>query len=311
MILGIDVAGAGLDSMRSNQHPDAPRWSADRFLQRSSTVCTRGLFRQPALFLAAVVYDGARALTDLPNLLYQYGRSSSACRSPLCVSRRYAEGLEMMGARHEHWDSVYGNKAITDVSWYEPHPEKSLELIRNSGIEFMDPIIDVGGGASYLVDDLLEAGYRDVTVLDVSATVLDKLRERLGAKAVRASLLHQDVTAFEPEKRYALWHDRAVFHFLVERADRERYLDALHRALRPNGHLVIATFGPSGPARCSGLPTRRYDEVSLAAEFGPDFELIESSLLVHRTPSNAPQQFLYCRFVRQSRTPGTDSPRGR
>ena len=160
-----------------------------------------------------------------------------------------------MIATQDHWDAVYSNRAITDVSWYEPHPEKSLELIRRAGIKLTDPIIDVGGGASLLVDDLLEAGYCDVTVLDVSAAVLDKLRERLGAKAPRVTLLHHDVTAFEPEKRYALWHDRAAFHFLVERADRELYLDALRRALRPDGHLVIATFGPSGPERCSGLPT--------------------------------------------------------
>lgn len=201
-------------------------------------------------------------------------------------------------ATREHWDAVYGSKAVTDVSWYEPHAEKSLELIRSAGTELPEPIIDVGGGASFLVDDLLEAGYRDLTVLDVSATVLDKLRERLGPKAPRVALLHQEVTAFEAQRRYALWHDRAVFHFLIERADRERYVRALDRALRTDGHLVIATFGPSGPERCSGLPTMRYDEAALTAELGPNFKLIESSLSVHRTPWNAPQQFLYCRFVR-------------
>jgi SAM-dependent methyltransferase len=205
----------------------------------------------------------------------------------------------MTAARQDHWDAVYGNKAVTEVSWYEPHPKKSLELIRSAQIELTDPIIDVGGGASLLVDDLLAAGYRDLTVLDVSATVLDKLRDRLGANAPRVARLHQDVTAFEPQSRYALWHDRAVFHFLVERADRERYLDALRRALRPDGHLVIATFGPSGPERCSGLSTMRYDEAALAAELGPDFKLVGSSLNIHRTPWNAAQQFLYCRFVRR------------
>lgn len=207
----------------------------------------------------------------------------------------------MTVAKQEHWDSVYGSKAITDVSWYEPQPEKSLELIRRAAIELTDAIIDVGGGASLLVDALLEDGYRDVTVLDVSATVLEKLRERLGAKAPRVTLLHQDVTAFEPERHYALWHDRAVFHFLVERGDRERCVHALRRGLHPGGHLVIATFGPTGPERCSGLPTMRYDETALAAELGPDFKLIESSLSTHRTPWNAPQEFLYCRFERQAR----------
>jgi SAM-dependent methyltransferase len=203
--------------------------------------------------------------------------------------------------KQAHWDAVYRTKSITDVSWYEPHPDKSLELIRNSAIAPTDPIIDVGGGASFLVDDLLEAGYRDVTVLDVSAAVLQKLRERLGAQASKVSLLHEDITAFEPGRRYALWHDRAVFHFLIAKGDRARYVGALHRALRPGDHLVMATFGPSGPERCSGLPTMRYDEAALAAELGSEFTLLESTLAIHRTPWGASQQFLYGRFVRQSR----------
>lgn len=196
---------------------------------------------------------------------------------------------------------MYGSKDTTGVSWYEPRPENSLELIRRAAIELTEAIIDIGGGASFLVDALLQDGYRDVTVLDVSATVLEKLRARLGAKIPRVSLLRQDVTAFEPERRYELWHDRAVFHFLVERVDRERYVHALRRGLRPGGHFVIATFGPSGPERCSGLPTMRYDETALAAELGADFKLIESSLSTHRTPWNAPQEFLYCRFERRGR----------
>lgn len=202
----------------------------------------------------------------------------------------------MTVARREHWDSVYGSKATSEVSWYEPHAEKSLELIGSAGVGLAQPIIDVGGGASFLVDDLLEAGYRDLTVLDVSAAVLGKLQERLGPKASRVTLFHRDVTAFEPQRRYTLWHDRAVFHFLVERADRERYVRALGHALCAEGHLVMATFGPAGPERCSGLPTLRYDAAALAAELGPDFKLIESSLSIHRTPWDAPQQFLYCRF---------------
>ena len=207
----------------------------------------------------------------------------------------------MEARKRDYWDAVYRTKSITEVSWYEEHPDKSLELIRNSGIELTDPIIDVGGGASILVDDLLEAGYGDLTVLDVSAAVLDKLRGRLGARAPKVSLLHEDITTFDPGRRYALWHDRAVFHFLVEQADRGRYVGALHRALRPDGHLVMATFGPSGPERCSGLPTMRYDAATLAVELGPAFRLVESSLAIHRTPWSASQQFLYCRFVRQAR----------
>jgi SAM-dependent methyltransferase len=194
---------------------------------------------------------------------------------------------------------VYQSKAVTDVSWYEPHAEKSLELIRSACVPLGDPIIDVGGGASFLVDDLLAEGYRDLTVLDISASVLQKLRRRLGSQASSVTLIHQDVTAFHAQKPYALWHDRAVFHFLVQREDRERYIDVLRSALRAGGQVIIATFGPSGPERCSGLPTMRYDSQALASELGPDFKLIESALVVHRTPRDAAQQFLYCRFDRE------------
>jgi SAM-dependent methyltransferase len=202
----------------------------------------------------------------------------------------------MTEATQIHWDAVYEKRAVEDVSWYEPHADKSLDLIRGTGVELDDPIIDVGSGASFLVEDLLAAGYRDLTVLDISAQVLDKLRERLGSRAQLVAMLHRDVTAFDPDRRYALWHDRAVFHFLMARADRERYIEALGRALRPGGHLVMATFGPDGLERCSGLPTMRYDARVLAAELGREFELIESSLVLHRTPWGSAQQFLYCRF---------------
>jgi hypothetical protein len=200
--------------------------------------------------------------------------------------------------KQTHWDTVYRSKAVTDVSWYEPHPEKSLELIRSTRMPLEAPIIDVGGGASFLVDGLLAEGYRDLTVLDISVNVLQKLRDRLGSQASSVTLIHQDVTAFYPQRRYALWHDRAVFHFLVQREDRERYIDVLRSALRADGHVIIATFGPSGPERCSGLPTMRYDSQALASELGPDFKLIDSALVVHRTPWDTAQQFLYCRFDR-------------
>ena len=201
--------------------------------------------------------------------------------------------------RQAHWDEVYERKAITEVSWYEPSPATSLQLIRRGGLQLSDPIIDVGGGASFLTNELLSAGYRDLTVLDVSASVLRKLQERLGPRAQDVTLLHRDITAFEPERCYALWHDRAVFHFLVERADRRRYVDALRRAVRPGGQVVIAGFGPAGPERCSGLPTMRYDDRSLAAELDAGFQLAETSLVTHHTPWSSEQQFLYCRFERR------------
>jgi SAM-dependent methyltransferase len=198
-----------------------------------------------------------------------------------------------------HWDKVYDTKAITNVSWYEPHAEKSLALIRAAGVQLSDPIIDVGGGASFLTDELLAVGYRDLTVLEISAKVLDKLRERLGLEG-SVSLVHADVRTFRPQKRYTLWHDRAVFHFLTESADRQRYVETLQHSLHPGGHLIIATFGPRGPERCSGLPTMRYDAPALASELGHDFQLMESSLAIHQTPWNTAQQFLYCRFHRRT-----------
>lgn len=202
-------------------------------------------------------------------------------------------------ARQHHWDQVYAIKSVTEVSWYEAHPAKSLELIAAAGVGAADAIIDIGGGAALLVDELIAAGYRDLTVLDISATVLEKLRERLGSRLAAVTLVHQDVTTFQPGRRYALWHDRAVFHFLLERQDRQRYLDVLRRALLPRGQLIISTFGPAGPERCSGLPVVRYDAAALAAELGSAFALVESGLCVHHTPGGASQQFLHCRFASQ------------
>ena len=213
-------------------------------------------------------------------------------------SLRTHERLDMAPAGQDHWDAVYESKRADEVSWYEPRPEKSLDLIRSTGVRDADPIIDVGGGASRLVDGLLAAGYGDLTVLDVSAAVLEKLRRRLGPAPSPVTLLHQDVTAFQPVRRYALWHDRAVFHFLTQREDRERYVAALRQGVRPGGHVVMATFGPSGPQRCSGMPTVRHDATTLASELGAGFALVESSLVVHRTPWKSEQQFLYCRFDR-------------
>jgi len=206
----------------------------------------------------------------------------------------------MAHAGQSHWDAVYEQKGASEVSWYEPRPDKSLELIQATGLHATDPLIDVGGGASFLVDELLAAGYRDLTVLDISASVLAKLGTRLGPDASSVTLLHQDVAAFRPAKQYALWHDRAVFHFLIGEEERQRYLDALRQGVRQGGHVIMATFGPSGPERCSGLPTRRYDATTLAAELGAGFTLVQSALLIHRTPANVQQQFLYCWFNRRS-----------
>jgi SAM-dependent methyltransferase len=203
-----------------------------------------------------------------------------------------------------HWDHIYDSKDPTEVSWYEAQPTRSLQLIRASGITPAAAIVEVGAGTSLLVDELLAAGFRDLTLLDISAVALRRVRERLGSRAASVNLLHQDVTTFKPAPRYALWHDRAVFHFLVEVSERRRYLEVVRQALRPGGQLIIATFGPQGPERCSGLPIRRYDAATLAAELGGEFTLAESSLALHSTPWGAAQQFLYCRFERRGSSKG-------
>jgi hypothetical protein len=200
-----------------------------------------------------------------------------------------------------HWDTIYGSKPLAGVSWYEARPLQSLEFIRASRVQSNEPIIDVGGGGSFLAEELLCAGYEDLTILDISSEVLKSLGERLGERARRVTLLQQDVTDFRPARRYALWHDRAVFHFLIRPEERQGYLFALREALQPGGQVVIATFGLEGPQHCSGLPVIRYDALTLATELGSEFELVQSSHDLHRTPAGGTQQFLYCRFQRHAR----------
>ncbi len=195
--------------------------------------------------------------------------------------------------RKSHWEQVYSTKQPTEVSWFQPVPEKSLQLIKATGIAHEHAILDVGAGASTLVDNLLAEGFTDLTALDISANALLKSQERLGEKAGEVSWIEADVTEFEPQRRYDLWHDRAVFHFLTDAADRDRYVEAVRRSLKPGGHLVLATFGPEGPLRCSGLDICRYGIEQLADMLGSYFSLQSDELDDHRTPSGAVQQFLY------------------
>ena len=204
----------------------------------------------------------------------------------------------MPDTRRAHWEAVYQQRPLDAVSWYQAYPTRSMALIRASGMSTEEAVIDVGGGASFLVDALLQDGFKDVTVLDISSTVLDRVRERLGKLTTKVSLIPADVTTFAPSRRYALWHDRAVFHFLTMPEDRARYLRVLDSALAPNGQLILAAFGPEGPERCSGLPVTRYSVLSLSTALGSDWSLQESSLEEHRTPAGASQQFIYALFRR-------------
>jgi SAM-dependent methyltransferase len=194
-----------------------------------------------------------------------------------------------------HWEGVYITRPETQVSWFQEHSDVSLGLIHRTGLGRDRAIIDVGGGASRLVDDLVAGGHTDVTVLDISAAALEIARHRLGPRAGDVAWIEADITTVAlPHHRYDLWHDRAVFHFLTEAGDRARYVEAVRHALRPGGHVIVATFGPDGPLRCSGLPVVRYRPDALHDEFGPAFELVEHTSEAHHTPFGTVQQFIYC-----------------
>jgi SAM-dependent methyltransferase len=197
--------------------------------------------------------------------------------------------------RKQHWEKIYSGKAPDTVSWYQKHAELSVRLIRNTGLGKHAAIIDVGGGASRLVDDLVADGYTDVTVLDLSKAALDVAKQRLGNNANAVHWMEGDVTrAAFPNYRFDIWHDRAVFHFLTNPEDRKAYVEQVMRAVRPGGHVIVATFAEDGPDKCSGLPVVRYQPESLHAEFGNAFLLVEHEKEAHHTPSGAVQQFVYC-----------------
>lgn len=197
-----------------------------------------------------------------------------------------------------HWDRVYSTSSPDAVSWYQPHATLSLDLIRRIGAGAATRVIDVGGGASTLVDDLLAGGSTEVTVLDISASALRVAQERLGAAAARVHWIAGDITKVElPPAAYDIWHDRAVFHFLTEPADRAAYVAQVRRAVRPGGHVIVAAFGPQGPQQCSGLPVMRYEPGALHAQFGERFELLDHLTEQHRTPAGSIQQFVYCHCV--------------
>ena len=194
-----------------------------------------------------------------------------------------------------HWEKVYDSSDPTQVSWYQAEPHVSLHLIEKVAAGFDSPIIDVGGGASTLVDGLLDAGYRNVTVLDIAPSSLAIARQRLGERADRVHWMAADILDAElSEAAYDVWHDRAVFHFLTKPEDRQQYIAQVLRAVAPGGHVIVASFALDGPARCSGLDVVRYSPVSMHREFGSSFRLIDSTREEHHTPSGRTQEFLYC-----------------
>lgn len=195
----------------------------------------------------------------------------------------------------EHWENVYTRKQAEEVSWFQPHAELSLQIIHDNQVPAAARIVDVGGGASTLVDDLLASGYTDVTVLDLSGVALQKARSRLGSRASEVTWREADVLSVDlPANYFDVWHDRAVFHFLLTDDERHRYVAQVLGAVKPGGLVIVATFAEDGPEKCSGLPVMRYSADALHSEFGAPFELLGSVPESHRTPGGNEQRFVYC-----------------
>ena len=194
-----------------------------------------------------------------------------------------------------HWERVYASKAPESVSWYAPHLLESLDYIRRTGLPKRAAVIDVGGGEATLVDDLLDAGYSQVSVLDLSLKALEVCNARLGERAEQVRWYAADVLDHQFDGgSFDIWHDRAVFHFLTDQEQREAYVRQVLHALRPGGYAIVGAFGPQGPEQCSGLPVARYEDADLHDQFGARFTLVESSTVEHTTPWGAKQQFVYC-----------------
>ncbi len=199
----------------------------------------------------------------------------------------------------DHWETVYTHKRPEGVSWYQPHLDLALKLIERTGLKPESHLIDVGGGASTLVDDLLSRGFKNVTVLDISGQALAAAKARLGSRAPEVNWIEADITQAKlPENAYDTWHDRAVFHFLTKADERQHYVKVMKASLKPAGQLIMATFSLQGPPRCSGLEVVRYNPETLQTELGTDFHLVETVDEEHRTPFDTVQKFIYSRFQR-------------
>ncbi len=198
-----------------------------------------------------------------------------------------------------HWEHIYQTKTPAQVSWFQEHAALSLQLIQGVKMEKTAHIIDVGGGTSPLVEDLLADGFRNITVLDISRAALDAAQRRLGPRTAGVTWMEADITRADlPKDAYDLWHDRAVFHFLTKAEDRGRYVEVARRSIRMGGHVIMATFSLEGPSECSGLDTMRYDPQSLSRELGHDFQFVQSLPETHHTPFGSVQKFIYCHFRR-------------
>jgi ubiquinone/menaquinone biosynthesis C-methylase UbiE len=202
---------------------------------------------------------------------------------------------EMQGAK-EHWEKIYRTRELNEVSWYQPKPETSLEFLKEFNIPTTAKVIDIGGGDSFLVDHLLDLGYEDVSVLDISETAIERAKKRLGDRAKKVKWIVSDAAAFTPIEKYDFWHDRATFHFLTDEEDITSYLETAQRYINPTGVLVIGTFSEQGPKKCSGIEIRQYSEVSMANRLKNFFEKIRCISIDHKTPFDTIQNFVFCSF---------------
>ena len=203
-----------------------------------------------------------------------------------------------MSSNRSHWDSVYQDKSAQQLSWFQTEPKISLNLIKHCGLDPDAALIDIGGGVSSLPRYLLESGFTNISVLDISPTALQQARKNLGADAGRVHWIEQDITGFTPPRSYALWHDRAVLHFLTQQQDQLAYRNSLKKALISGGFAIIASFAPDGPAQCSGLPVVQYDADRLKELLGHEFELLQQQDEIHTTPGGATQAFRYFLITR-------------
>jgi trans-aconitate methyltransferase len=195
-----------------------------------------------------------------------------------------------------HWEDIYSKEKVDEVSWYQTQPSLSLHMIEAANLDRNAAIIDVGGGASRLIDNLIMQGYTNLTVLDISEKSLERAKERIGSASQNIQWVESDIADFNPHQKFQFWHDRAVFHFLTQPEDRTRYLEVMNQSLAAGAHIMIATFAPDGPEKCSGLPIQRYSHESLQQTLGPAYKLILQEQETHLTPAGGQQKFIYALF---------------
>jgi 2-polyprenyl-3-methyl-5-hydroxy-6-metoxy-1,4-benzoquinol methylase len=200
--------------------------------------------------------------------------------------------------RKDHWNKIYQSKSLNQVSWYQPVPTTSLDFVKQFNLSKKAKIIDVGGGDSFFVDHLLNLGYQDITVLDISEKAIEKARQRLGDQSAKVKWIIADAASFHTTDKYDLWHDRAAFHFLMEVQEIDNYLETVSSSVKPNGYIVIGTFSEQGPQTCSGINIKQYSEQTMTERFKNFFEKIKCLTIGHKTPSGSIQNFVFCSFRR-------------